>query len=431
MDSASPPPRALDVEAWLRSPWRRGGLVAVLVFGVAALTTWIHVDLEEARLELTRWRGATDIEGPDFGQVYLRQLLYWGAWAVGGSLLLRLSAWMWVHLESAALFLALQVPLAVCVSAVAALHFYLATQEGRGWWSGRGRGGGVADPDRWIRLATGRLPRELVVYVAVLGIGGLVRLYVRQRDDERRNAAWRLSTEQLRGELAQARLGALRNQLHPHFLFNALHGVGGLIRGGDSQGALSTLSSVGSLLRTTLAQGDGATHRLALEFELVEEYLAIERVRLGDRLEVLVRREPGLGGFGVPVLLLFPLIENAIKYGIAPRPGGGRLEIEVRREGDDLEFRVQDDGPGIESDPRKLGAEPGAGIGLANTRERLAMLYPGRHRFEALTPEQGGTQLRIVIPAEPGPAQPVGSVGAPKGSGMQGSPPVEGDSDDD
>lgn len=402
MDAASPTSTHLDIDAWLRSPARRAALVGVFILGVAALTTWIQVDLEGARFEAFRQRGGAGAAPPRFAEVFPRQLLYWGAWAVAGSLLLRLSTWMWIQLESAGLFLLLQLPLATCTSAVAALHFYLATQDGRGWWSGRGRGGTwAADPDRWIRLATGRLPRELAVYVAVLGIGGLVQVYLRQREQERHSAALRLSTEQLRSELTRARLGALRNQLHPHFLFNALHGVGGLIRGGDSAGALRTLSSIGSLLRTTLAQGDGATHRLSREFELVEEYLAIEGVRLGDRLEVSVRREPGLGSLGVPTLLLFPLIENAIKYGIAPRPEGGRLGIEVRRRDGVLEFAVRDDGPGLSTDPRSTGAEPGAGIGLANTKERLAMLYPDQHTFEVRSPGSDGTEIFIRIPARP------------------------------
>ena len=130
--------------------------------------------------------------------------------------------------------------------------------------------------------------------------------------------------------------------------------------------------------------------------EFLDRYIEIEKVRFGDRLVVEVSVDPELLDARVPNLILQPLVENAIRHGIAPRAAGGRIEIEARRDSGMLDLEIRDDGPGLpgESD----GSEGTGGIGLANTRARLEQLYGARHRFELCDAVGGGLAVNLAIP---------------------------------
>lgn len=204
-----------------------------------------------------------------------------------------------------------------------------------------------------------------------------------------------LAAANLEGALAEARLEALKVQLHPHFLFNTLHAIGVLVRKGEAEGALRMLGGLGELLRIALERTARPRVSLKEELDFAERYLAIEAVRLGDRLEVR-RSIPGeLLGVEVPALLLQPLVENAIRHGIAPRARGGTIAIAARRQGERLVLEVRDDGVGL---AEGFQLERATGIGLRNIRDRLGFLHGGEHELTIEAAEGGGTVVRVDLP---------------------------------
>jgi LytS/YehU family sensor histidine kinase len=220
-------------------------------------------------------------------------------------------------------------------------------------------------------------------YVAVVGIAWGVDAFRAMREKERRSAA-------LETELVTAELLALKAQLRPHFLFNALNSVVTLMSR-DVDAASRTVVELAGLLRLSLS-GDGSpVVPLAQEIDFVRRYLTIEETRFSDRLTVSYDLDESLLDAEVPPLVLQPLAENAVRHGIAKRPGRGRILVRARRAGDDLELAVVDDGPG------PGGPRPG-GLGLANTRGRLERLYGDRQKLELVPAPGGGTEARIVMP---------------------------------
>jgi hypothetical protein len=187
-----------------------------------------------------------------------------------------------------------------------------------------------------------------------------------------------LDSWQLEARLAQARLQILRMQLHPHFLLNTLHAVGHLVQT-DATEAERVLTRLGDLLRLMLDTAGDQQVPLRKEIDFLRAYLDVERARFGPRLEVRMDVEPGLLEAAVPPLILQPLVENAVLHGPARLGRAARVEIRARRSGELLRLEVWDDGPGLGALP---SAGSGMGIGLANTRARLAQLYNRHHHFE-------------------------------------------------
>ena len=196
-----------------------------------------------------------------------------------------------------------------------------------------------------------------------------------------------------------ARLEALRWQLNPHFLFNALNGISTLVAEGRNDQASRMIARLGDLLRATLERPDGGEVSLAEEMELVRRYLDVESARLGDRLSVSFDIDADAWTARVPPLLLQPLVENAIRYAIAPREQGGRVTVSAARHNGSLRLAVEDDGPGVGGEPVE---REGNGIGLANTRARLAQLYGDAHRFELIPGKRGGLRVEIDLPLAAG-----------------------------
>jgi LytS/YehU family sensor histidine kinase len=204
-----------------------------------------------------------------------------------------------------------------------------------------------------------------------------------------------LRASRLESQLAQARLEALRAQLNPHFLFNALHTIAMLVRREANADALRGIVGLSQLLRQVLDRRAAPEVSLGEELALVEHFLAIEQLRYPDRLRVRIRVEPGVLEAQVPNLLLQPLVENAVRHGVGRRRDAGIVEIVARRRRDALALEVRDDGPGL---PDGWRPEDGCGLGLANTRERLQRLYGARHRFEVRNDTNGGVQALVRIP---------------------------------
>ena len=237
---------------------------------------------------------------------------------------------------------------------------------------------------------TFRSALDAAVYAAIVGVTHAARASREARDREQAAA-------RLEAGLAEARLAALRAQLDPHFLFNTLNAVSALALRGDGERVVQALSTLSDMLRATL---DGApTQEVALgdELALLDRYLDIQRLRFSDRLTVERDVTAEALGAAVPAMLLQPLVENAVQHGVAARPGPTRIAIRARRDGDALRVEVRDGGPGFPTAP------PGPsrareGIGLANTRERLAQLYGDAQRLDCLNVEGGGALVAVTLP---------------------------------
>jgi two-component system LytT family sensor kinase len=236
------------------------------------------------------------------------------------------------------------------------------------------------------------------VYSVIAAVSQVIRIATRLREQEARVAR----ADALRME---AELAALRGQLNPHFLFNTLHTLTALVRR-DPATAENALERFGDMLRYVLDVKRSAREDVTLEDEMafVRNYLSLEQLRLGDRLRVVERLDPEALDCIVPSLTLQPLVENAIKYGIAPRARGGSIEIVATLDGDSLLLEVRDDGPGAHSDI----LQSANGVGLRAVRQRLETRYDGKTRFDVTTAQGEGFIVRLCLPAttgsEPTPA---------------------------
>jgi sensor histidine kinase YesM len=181
--------------------------------------------------------------------------------------------------------------------------------------------------------------------------------------------------------------------MNPHFLLNSLNAVLVLVRDRDHVTATRVLEELGEVLRHVLRSGGAQEVALEEELDFVRRYLGIEQVRFSDRLRVNYSVDPGIARAAVPDFILQPLVENALRHGIATRPEGGTITVAARREGAYLILSVEDDGPGFRDVPRGS-----AGLGLTNTRERLQVLYGERGQLEVAASPSGGTVARVHIP---------------------------------
>lgn len=210
---------------------------------------------------------------------------------------------------------------------------------------------------------------------------------------------------QLETQLALAQFHALRAQLHPHFLFNALNAVSSLIHS-DPQRADRMLARISDLLRTAIATASQAEIPLMDEMEFNKRYLEVERMRYGDRLDVRIDIAGETFNALVPNMLLQPLVENAVRHGIAPYSGKGRVEVQASRRGDQLCIVVRDTGPGFDPEQETevntpqftdRGGKETRGVGISTTRARLHKLY-GDDQELHLVNINGGFEARVSVP---------------------------------
>ncbi len=227
----------------------------------------------------------------------------------------------------------------------------------------------VLGPHFWRRVYSGnwgfQLLAAMTTYGTALGIVLVTQAARREREQERRAAA----AELLAGK---AEMQTLKGQLQPHFLMNALNSVLALLEE-EPERAREVLFRLADVLQSVFERLDAEAVPLAEEMEFVDSYLQIEQVRLGERLRYELSSPEELGAVLVPPFLLQPLVENAVKHGIAPFTRAGALEVSARRQDGHLLLEVSDSGPGL--DP---GAPPGQGRGLELTRRRLQALYGGQ-----------------------------------------------------
>jgi two-component system, LytTR family, sensor kinase len=235
-------------------------------------------------------------------------------------------------------------------------------------------------------LVIGEFHTELLVYWAIIGIVNSLNYYRKYRERE-------LKASQLEARLVESQLEALRAQLHPHFLFNTLNSISVLMRK-DVELADRMLLQLSGLLRATLTKDTAHEIPLRKELEFLERYLEIEQTRFQDRLTVRMLIDPGALDGMVPQLIFQPLVENALRHGIADRESGGVIEIVAGKDNGRISLQVRDNGPGIFPSEREFIE----GVGLANTRARLDHLYGCEGCFEWRNADQGGLIVTATLP---------------------------------
>jgi hypothetical protein len=280
---------------------------------------------------------------------------------------------------------------AIAVHAVAALVFALLDFAGMLGvrfllWPDAGKWYGSTWPQFLQRRLFEQLDWSLMVYAVIVGASHAIAFY---HESQQR----KLAAAQLQTRLVEARLKTLEAELHPHFLFNTLHAISTLVHR-DPEAADRMISRLSDLLRITFDRSGEAKVSLKEEIEFLQKYLDIEQTRFQDRLTVSVTIDPDALDGEVPRMILQPIVENAIKHGIAGRKGGDRIQISAGRGGDRLWMQVHDNGGGLQV--RTLHALR-TGVGLSNTRDRLDCLY-GRHYRLEFSDQHGGLSVLIEIP---------------------------------
>jgi signal transduction histidine kinase len=234
---------------------------------------------------------------------------------------------------------------------------------------------------------------QAMVYAVIVGASLATGYAAEARKREQEAAELALHSAQLETHLTEARLRVLQSQINPHFLFNAFNTISAFTET-NPKTARRMMARLGALLRSSLDHAGRQEVTLAEELLFLDDYLTIERLRFEDRLTVEIKVEDSVRGAVVPSFVLQPLVENAIRHGLAEHVEAGRIDIDARRAGGRLVITVQDDGPG----PPVSMAIDREGVGLANTRARLEALYGADYRFELTSAADRGARVTLDIP---------------------------------
>jgi signal transduction histidine kinase len=308
------------------------------------------------------------------------------------------TAWIWAALTPPVLWLTRNATLApgnrihsAAVYLLTGIGFFLASGVLE-WMLGLSTGM-VAPGQFWSTLLFECLATRVLAYLAIVTVGRTAYLY-RTRQ---------LHATELETRLARTHLQVLKMQLQPHFLFNTLNAVAELVHT-EPDAADLMITRLGRLLRLSL---DNAGHQvvpLRQEIDFLRVYLDIEQVRFQDRLQIVWNVTAETLDAAVPTLLWQPVLENAIRHGVTPLAGRGRIVIASRLEGDDLVLEIRDNGTGLPAGPA-----PREGVGLRNIRERVFQLYGSRAVFSLAPAPGGGTVASLRLPFTPceGPQTPV------------------------
>jgi len=247
--------------------------------------------------------------------------------------------------------------------------------------------------DYWRRLAfelNGDFFDNMVIFWCAFGLFRGIGYYQQFREKESAAA-------QLEVQLANAQLSALRMQLNPHFLFNTMNSISSLMRS-DIDAADTMLEQLGNLLRITLERGNSQLIPLRDEIEFIEMYLALQDRRYGSRVQQSVTIDPALHDAIVPAMILQPIVENAYAHGLSKLDSGGLLVIEAHSRGGSMILTVLNSGVGLQTG---FDQQPvGQGVGLTNTRSRLALHYGAAHTFVIRQINRNNVQVAITIPLQ-------------------------------
>jgi len=252
---------------------------------------------------------------------------------------------------------------------------------------GLGRWSALRDPQAFPNALRGMFLWSWLIYWVIVGAWQAYQYYRRYLSSE-------LRRERLERQFSEARLNALRMQLDPHFLFNALNTISSQLER-DPRLAREMIEHLGDLLRLSLDSKDRQEVPLAEEMAFLAHYLAIQKIRFGDNLRIEISVAPDVKYASVPSLFVQPLVENAIRHGISRRASGGKITVSAVKLGDQLDVRVLDDGVGL---PPGWNLDASSGLGLSVTRERIAGLHNGLSHFSVFNRAEGGTEVKILLP---------------------------------
>jgi two-component system, LytTR family, sensor kinase len=280
---------------------------------------------------------------------------------------------------------------AMTAMAFSVVHFACMIAARLTLWPMAGKHPSVAWTSFAQRLYLTNLDWALMTYSTIIGLSYALAYYRQSQEGALRAA-------HLETRLMEARLRTLEAELHPHFLFNTLHAISTLVHS-NPDAADRMISRLSDLLRLTFDRSGEAGVSLQEELEFLQKYLEIEQTRFQDRLTVRFNIDPETLDAEVPRMILQPLVENAIKHGVSPRAGQGIIEISTERRNGSLSIEVADNGVGLSDGAR---ARLHSGVGLSNTRDRLACLYGDGHSLE-FSDGAEGLAVRMEIPFSPTP----------------------------
>lgn len=316
-------------------------------------------------------------------ELFIAMLLSWLAWALATPLVLRLGRLYPLGFRPVSTWL-------THVAACAAIGLASAA-----WWawldeslnplaSSPGPGPFLS---LWVDSFYNAIPQSLFLYAALLAICYIL-------DSRDRLIRQQIETARLNEQLSKAQLDSLRHQIEPHFLFNTLNAIAGLVREKRNDGAVSMIVGLSDFLRKVVADSNRQQVPLGEEMEFLQTYLDIQEVRFAGRLQVCVNVPKELFPAHVPSLILQPMVENALKHGIAKRAQGGMIRIAAARSSGILTLSVYNDGPALPADWEKAHS----GIGISNARTRLRCLYGDAFDFTMRNQEPDGVEVSVSVP---------------------------------
>lgn len=321
--------------------------------------------------------------GADWRTNLLLSLAQWWSWGLVAPVIIAIDRW----LPSSDTQLARRAVLHLLISAPATVVYVyvfaaMRALVGVGSWQA------VYDTQTILGALRGMFLWSWLVYWLIVGAWQAYRYHEQLLSSE-------VQRERLERRFTEARLNALRMQLDPHFLFNALNTISSQVER-DPRLARTMIEHLGDLLRLSLESRDREEIPLAEELAFLDHYLAIQRIRFRDRLTIETQVDPDVAYTLVPGLLIQPLVENAIRHGISSRATGGTVTVSAHRVGTRLRIRVVDDGVGL---PLDWSSATSAGLGLSLTRDRIAGLYPdGLSGLDVRRRAEGGTEVEVSLP---------------------------------
>jgi two-component system LytT family sensor kinase len=250
-------------------------------------------------------------------------------------------------------------------------------------------------PEPFLHLWPQKFYNGLLGHVILYGVILLVGYML---DSQKELSLQQTETARLNEQLSKAQLNALRRQIEPHFLFNTLNGIAGLVREKRNDAAVSMIAGLSDFLRRVLEDSNRQQVPLEEELEFAQKYLDIQKVRFAERLQFSVDVPSQLFPAQVPSLILQPMVENAVKHGIAKRVQGGAIRIAASRSNGMLTLRVYNDGPSLPPDWEKTSEQTHSGIGILNVRTRLQSLYGNAFELSMKNQEPGGVEISLTVP---------------------------------
>lgn len=323
------------------------------------------------------------ISSPHWSRALLWSLVYWWAWGLVTLLIFWIDTRLPFQEKQLGMRILAHLPLSILLTL---LYSYLlnamSAAAGLTGWSSLGARGFLAS------LSNGAMLGRWLVYCVIFAARQTFRYYQRYLESE-------LRLERMERNFSEARLNALRMQVDPHFLFNALNTISSQVER-DPRLARTMIEHLGDLLRLSLEARDRQEILLAEELAFIDHYVAIQKIRFAENLRIEIQVAPEVKYALVPSLIVQPLVENAIRHGVSRRASGGTVTVSAEHNANQVRIRVTDDGVGL---PPGWTLETSSGTGLSVTRERIVGLHPnGTSRFSVRPRTGGGTEVEISLP---------------------------------